>query len=302
MTELLLKNGADPNYPRRLNGANPSDFRTPLWRAVDTEDTALIELLLDYGALINPPLSGSNALARACWQGFRNVICSLIEWGGDLNEREEGETMLQLAVRENEVEVAELLIQSGAYVNALAWDESTALHDAVRYNRKPHTELLLNNGADLTAMSSEGHLPLHEAAMKGYVSIVDTLLNHGADVNAKSVDGRTALHFLALKSSSLKAPGRYRLLRLLIEMGVDIDAKDKYGFSATGIPDSETGYYFESLILVSRSSCPGKPAWEEVWKDVWTYATDRRYHGSYPGGLPSPDFKEDIMWGELRGF
>ena len=144
-----------------------------------------------------------------------------------------------------------LLIQSKAYLNALAWDKSMILYNALQYNRKLHADLVLNNKADLTVMSSKEYLSLHKTAIKGYVLIIDTLLDYNANVNVKSINSQIALHFLTLKSSSLKASDYYHLLWLLIEMSINIDAKDKYEFSAMSIPDSKTDYYFKSLILIS---------------------------------------------------
>ena len=137
-----------------------------------------------------------------------------------------------------------LLIQSKAYLNALAWDKSMILYNALQYNRKLHADLVLNNKADLTVMSSKEYLSLPKTAIKGYVLIIDTLLNYDANVNVKSVNSQVALYFLTLKSSSLKASGYHYLLWLLIEISIDVDAKDKYEFSVMSIPNSETNYYF----------------------------------------------------------
>ena len=90
------------------------------------------------------------------------------------------------------------LITGGANVNMPGW---TPLAYAA-YNG--HTEIaavLINAGADINAASENGHTPLISAARGGHIEIVKLLLGKNADPNKKLESGETALD-LALKAQN----------------------------------------------------------------------------------------------------
>ena len=90
-------------------------------------------------------------------------------------------------------EIAELLIQNGADVNAKAYFEKTPLHEAAQFGHKEVVELLIANGADVNAKNQWGETPLHDAASRGLKKIIELLIAKGANVNAKEEDGDTPL-------------------------------------------------------------------------------------------------------------
>ena len=165
------------------------------------------------------------------------------------NERDE--TALHVAISENALELADLLLTHGADVNAKTaaggfWGgDGTVLHVAVSENVVKMSEnalekvdLLLTHGADVNAkmvgfswgedrgrVFFDGWTALHSAASKNALEVVSLLLTHGADINAKDKDGETALH-LAAVSNALE------VVSLLLTHGADINAKDKDGKTA----------------------------------------------------------------------
>ena len=68
-----------------------------------------------------------------------------------------------------------------------------------------------------------GSTPLHWAAANGHVEIVRLLLQNGADVNAKDRWDGTPLHWAA-------SEGHIDILHLLVENGVDLEAQDNVGW------------------------------------------------------------------------
>ena len=94
-------------------------------------------------------------------------------------------------------EVAQLLIDSGADVNAGAWDRSTPLHEAAARGRADVVRLLIANGANVNARNRIGWTPMDEAMREGRKAIVELLIANGADVNVNGSVGRTALHSAA---------------------------------------------------------------------------------------------------------
>lgn len=73
-------------------------------------------------------------------------------------------TPLHRAAYENHLEMAELLLQFGADVNARTEFKWTPLHSACKWNHPDMVALLLQHGADVNALSDGSQTPLHIAA------------------------------------------------------------------------------------------------------------------------------------------
>ena len=88
-------------------------------------DLEMVQVLLDYGLDINVKDNhGFTPLSRASQKGFKNagVARLLLDHGADPNVRTRrsgrGSTPLHLAVEDGEVEIARLLLERGASVEA----------------------------------------------------------------------------------------------------------------------------------------------------------------------------------------
>ena len=73
----------------------------------------------------------------------------------------------------------------------------------------------------LNKTDDRGRTALIWATLGGYEAVVRLLLEQGADIKAKDKDGRTVLHMAA-------KDGHEGVVRLLLEKGADVEAKDKY--------------------------------------------------------------------------
>jgi hypothetical protein len=157
------------------------------------------------------------------------VVCALI--GGRVGyvvcwrctKDDDGWTPLhEAAGKGHNKEVAELLIDNGADVNARDEDGDTPLDWADRRNQTATTALLRKHGGKTGEELRTGITPLQQAARDGHKEIAELLIAEGADVNAKNDYGWTPLHWAASR-------GHKEIVELLIAKGANVNAKNKYG-------------------------------------------------------------------------
>jgi ankyrin repeat protein len=96
----------------------------------------------------------------------------------------EGYTPLILAVYNNNVEVAEFLIEKGADVNGNS-KMGTPLMAAVVKNNQKCVEILLKNKADVSISDANGSTALHYAVMFKQEILIKLLIENKADINQK---------------------------------------------------------------------------------------------------------------------
>ena len=135
---------------------------------------------------------------------------------------------LHNAILRNRTEIAVLLLDAGADVNAPDRSQRTPLHLAVERNNLAVLQALLARKAKPNERDKIGWTPLHHAAAKDRVEIARALLQGGADVNTLSERGGTALHEAA-------ASGRAEMVKLLLEAKVDPTVVSKMGVTALDI-------------------------------------------------------------------
>ena len=92
-------------------------------------------------------------------------------------------------------------------------------------------QLLIEAGADVDAVAADGAQPIHAAAFRGKLEVVKFLVKNGADVNAKGPGDTTPLHLASTMSDAeLKGADYEELVRFLIEKGADVNAKNAMGY------------------------------------------------------------------------
>ena len=186
----------------------------PLIDAIKQGETETVRLLFAQGADPNaretqvvvriglyssmmevPEALAKTALILAIAGGHKQMVELLLDSGADINARSgAGDTALTWALgRDQRLEVAKLLLDRGADTNA--WGFEPPLTIASTGNRIDQIKLLLDNGAEINATDDEGFTALMEPAESGYEEVVAALIAAGIDVNARNKEGLTALQY-----------------------------------------------------------------------------------------------------------
>ena len=164
-----------------------------------------------------PPDVGNNRIGTplywAAEHGHREIAQLLIDAGADVNATTfNGRTPLHVAATRP---VAELLIVQRANIEAMDAQGNTPL--MAQIESAEMASLLLINGASPLNMNSTGVMALHLAT--GNPSLTKDLLDRGAPLNAREGRGRTALHF-AIEKSNLPT------IEILLMQGADLSIED----------------------------------------------------------------------------
>lgn len=166
LVKLLLESGAKTDLVDRWK-------QTPLEMSVPDHNWDAFQLLTEHKA--NTHLVDGVPMIYAAGHGDIRMMKSLLATGEDVNfhSPRNGMTPLMWTCQEfPHAYMAELLIASGASINAQDRQGRTALHDAInpRLNR-PLVDLLLDKGADPSTKDKNGTTPITEARLLGYEDV-----------------------------------------------------------------------------------------------------------------------------------
>lgn len=200
----LVKSGIDVNW-RELDG-------TQIFQATKNCKLSVIQELIRNGAELNEVSRGTfNSVESPLMNIYRrykektadiSYLEALIAAGADLNQGYVGGSLLMLSLEDKLPEIFQLLLNSGADVNALTDSYyGTVLNQVVGISlelteaeRLALVELLLSKGANVNlATKSFKHTPLYVAAT-GSPKVMELLIKNGADVRAKTWQDENILH------------------------------------------------------------------------------------------------------------
>lgn len=138
-----------------------------------------------------------------------------------------GETLLHDAAMFGQVEVAKLLLLSGARVNAKDQNGRTPLHFVCYAPKHAEslTRLLIESRADLNAVDVDGNTPLDFIAGEGRsVEVARILWNKGANIYHRNNSGETLL-------GHASASGSTKMISFFLRLHADVSARDGLGQS-----------------------------------------------------------------------
>ena len=174
----------DPRLARRHADA---DGATPVLYAMYRHKFELAKALADA--------AGALDLAEAAAIDDVAQVRSRLAAGAAVDDRTpDGFTPLQLAAYFGAPAAAAELIDAGADLNSVADNPMRIqpLHAAAAGRHGDVAGLLIDAGAEVNARQSHGWTPLHSAAANGDGELVDRLVAAGADPAATNDDGKTA--------------------------------------------------------------------------------------------------------------
>ena len=218
---VMLHSGGPTTFEHR-----ETEWATPLCYAIRSKNTAIVELLISRGAVIEPY----------------------------------SERFLDYAASDDRVKIAELLLENGADPSKAPriLDDGSAISTLFkRYgippkdiNEKSHmgwpdlvyvcrgdnrehpdkVQRLLALGADIDVRNYKGKTALHYAAKAGFLKVINLLIERGAPLDATDNDGETPL-FDAIRSTIKDSQKQRAALEALLIAGANLNVKNKKGLT-----------------------------------------------------------------------
>lgn len=235
----LIENGANPN-------SKDAKDLTPLLKALKMKRYDIAQLLIEKGANVDAKnLIGETPIFEATLWGDIEAVKFLVRNGANVNAKDAYEVRaLQIAARDGHKEIAQLLLDNGAYSCDLAIANEYGHHEIAKLYPSKYSSAqslpsqnqvdiggwpplmwaiiskdnhdakkLINSGTiDINATRHGGWTALMLAARYGNSEMVKILIGNKAAINSSTTSGMTAL-YLAKKF------GHEEVVKLLIESG-----------------------------------------------------------------------------------
>ena len=262
--------------PAATPAATPTPSPTPEAVATPAPDVAkLVRPIPEPRPLVPWELTGQTPLHRAVLEGSLEAVRSMVDEGVDLETQagiafpgdapQPGSplyqwsdlnytvTPLHLAAWSGEPAMVELLLDSGADVDARG-GEWNALYFALAHNPNPAVaELLLDRGSSLNPTGSATETPLHQAArFNTNPSVVELLLDREeVPVDARSNYGGTPLHQTARHNPN------HEVVEMLLERGADVNSGRHSGYTPLHMAAYNPNPLVASALLAAGASVEG---------------------------------------------
>ena len=266
LVEYLVDKGIDV-VATNSHGVSTLDY-TRIYDSVPIMATPIEEIYEEKGLL---KYSIERFQHDLSWDPDYDDLCAAVEKGLDVKK----EAILAFVFREflklnsDHIKMAEYLLRLGAKVNMRDDCGNTPLHNVAagcicnteqRNIQTRIIRLLSEHGADVNARDEKGKTPL--MSLYSNIDAIHILVAHGADVNARDAKGMTPLMHVsrvedhAIVSALIEAGARvgdsdwqgqtvlmhmvrcsapYNIIKLLIDKGADISARDFHGYTASDI-------------------------------------------------------------------
>lgn len=242
IARYLLANGA-------VTSAQDITGATPLHEAVRYGDIDIAKALLESGADVNAEDNlGKTPVMLVIPEDKREAMYRiLIAHKADTTKKDAyGDTVLHTATMTSlSPVILELLVASGADVNARNKDGVSPLLIAVQKRNFAHVKFYADRGADINSADKAGDTPL-TLAFKDGQAMLEMLVNR---TNAFSHDsnGNTPLHTAIIVGAQIEQ------IRYLVSLTDDINARNKDGNNALYLAVERNNKKIGELLLAKNA-------------------------------------------------
>ncbi len=245
--------GAIPIYAQ-----DKEELGYQLLYAADAGEVEQVRVALLNGAPVDfSTPEGVTSLMYASAAGYVDVANVLIEMGADVNAKpfNSRRSALVAAVENGQVEVAELLIRKGAEITYIDNSGASLLHIAAGSMVWEMTDLLLYYDFPVEIIDNRKRTPLHYASSYGFDANVRVLLTNGSNVNSLDDEGNAAIHY-AVSNNYL------RVVKELVKHGSKVNVKNDKGLSPLDLAalngnDSIVRYLLEQKAEINNNISQG---------------------------------------------
>lgn len=212
-----------------INAVDDND-ETLFFRVIRSNDLDLMNYFLTFENInVNQKNRyGETLLMYACYAGFKNkaLIDALINLGSDVNIRDtKGETVVEKLIeivlyyhnkKLIDIKLIEKINRDGDYFNLLKY-------------------LLKNTKVDMLKYNSNGHPLFFDSIIYYNFDLFKMLKHYGVNINQKDVNHHNIIFYLMKNAEDVPSYVQKKYLttlQSLINIGVDINAKDDTGATA----------------------------------------------------------------------
>ena len=238
LTRLLLEKGA--KIDRTYYG---KEGATLLHQVRGSNGAAIARLLIKNGASVDgrgfysdgsTPYRDKTPLMQAARNGEVEVAKVLLENGANVEAKDEdGDNPLRLAARNGHVEVVSLLVSWMGKNGGIQEIREQAIWPAIKAGKTGVVSALLKAGVDPNCKDSDGYTLLLHAASNGVEDVCKLLLDSGAKINSKiNDDFDDSNSYVRAGDTPLHAAARragLETVAILLANGANVNARNKYG-------------------------------------------------------------------------
>ncbi len=155
------------------------------------------------------------------------IARTLITHEFDLNAttKDEGQTPLQLALKDRQAVLSQMLIEAGADLNMKDLKGKTTLEYALEFGNFEVLDMITSLEISIAYETHEDEIILHKATAIGYSTLVESLISNGTETGYITPTGQSLVHSAAIG-------GMPALAGDMIRSGMDPNLRDIYGQTA----------------------------------------------------------------------